>query len=69
MQNNLHNTKNQFYNRTVNLTILKFNKEETTLLDHGTQHSVEIPLEKFWNDLIIETDQAVRKLEPKLQEA
>ena len=68
-ENNLHNTKNQFYNRTINLTAIKFNKEETTLLDHGMQHSVKIPLEKFWNDLIIETDRAVRKSEPKLQEA
>ena len=69
IENNLHNTKNQFYNLTVNLTTIKFNQEEPTLLDHGMQHSIEIPLEKFWNDLIIQTDRAVRKFEPKLQEA
>ena len=44
MENNLHKTKNQFYNRNVNLTTIKLNKEKTTLLDHGMQHSIEIPL-------------------------
>jgi hypothetical protein len=26
------------------------------------QHSIEIPLEKFWNDLIIEKDRAIKKI-------
>jgi len=34
----------QFYPRTVNLTKIKFTKEEMALLNHGLQHSIENPL-------------------------
>ena len=39
------------------------------LLNTGIQHSIEQPMKQYWNDLIIETEQAIRKLEPKPQEA
>ena len=51
---------NQFYPRTVN-------HEEMSLLNWGLQHSIEKPLDKYWTDLIMETEQAIRMLEPKLQ--
>jgi len=38
-----------------------------SLLNKGLQHSIENPLEKYWTDLIMETEQAIRMLEPKLQ--
>jgi len=38
-----------------------------SLLNKGLQHSVEKPLEKYWTDLIMETEQALRMLEPKMQ--
>jgi hypothetical protein len=38
-----------------------------SLLNNGLQHSIENPLEKYWTDLITETEQAIRMLEPKLQ--
>jgi len=60
---------NQFYPRTVNLTKIKFNHEEMSLLNKGLQHSIEQPLEKYWTDLIMETEQAIRMLEPKMQSA
>ena len=59
--------QNQFYPRTVKLTKIKFNHEEMSLLNKGLQHSIENPLEKYWTDLIMETEQAIRMLEPKLQ--
>jgi len=61
--------RNQFYPRTVNLTKIKFNQGEMSLLNKGLQHSIEKPLEKYWTDLIMETEQAIRLLEPKLQSA
>jgi len=60
---------NQFYPRTVNLTKIKFNLEEMSLLNRGLQHSIEKPQEKYLTDLIMETEQAIRMLEPKMQSA
>ena len=39
------------------------------LLNTELQLSIEQPLKHFWNELIIETEQAIRKLEPKSQDA
>ena len=39
------------------------------LLKKGLQLNIELPIEQYWNDLIIETEQAIRKLEPKSQDA
>jgi hypothetical protein len=38
-------------------------------LNAGMQHSIEKPIEQYWNDLIIETEQAIRKLETRAQDA
>ena len=59
----------KIYNGTINLTSIEFTLEEMELLNAGLQHSIEQPIKHFWNDLIIETKQAIRKLEPKSQEA
>ena len=32
------------------------------------QYSIKRPIEQYWNDVIIETEQAIKKLEPRLQE-
>ena len=57
----------KFYSRTVNLTDIRFSQEETALLNNGLQHSIEEPLKKYWINLIMETEQAIRKLDNKLQ--
>jgi hypothetical protein len=57
----------QFYPRMVNLTKIKFTHEEMSLLNNGLQHSIEKLLEKYWTDLLMETEQAIRMLEPKMQ--
>jgi hypothetical protein len=51
----------------VNLTEIKFINEEMTLLNKGLQYSIEKLLEKYWNDLVMETEQAIRKLDVKMQ--
>jgi hypothetical protein len=38
-----------------------------SLLNNGLQQSIEKPLEKYWTDLIMKTEQAIRMLEPKMQ--
>ena len=64
-----HNDETQFHERTVNLTTIKFDKEEKILIDKGVQYSIEKPIGIYWNDIIIDTEQAIKKLEPRLQEA
>jgi predicted metal-dependent hydrolase len=57
----------QFYPRTVYLTNVKFNHEELSLLNKNLQHNIEKPIGKYWTDLIMETELAIRKLDTKMQ--
>jgi len=61
-----HHQYTQFYTRTVNLTNIRFSQEEIALLNNGLQHSIEKPLKKYWTNLIMETEQAIRKLDSKM---
>jgi hypothetical protein len=64
-----HNNQTQhFYPRTVNLTNIKFTSEETTMLNNGLQHSITQPLKKYWTNTIIETEQAIKLLDIKMQQ-
>ena len=45
----------------------KFSQEKTALLKIGLQYSIEKPLEKYWTDLIMETEQVIRMLDIKMQ--
>jgi hypothetical protein len=36
-------------------------------LNNGLQYSIEKPLDKYWTELIMETEQAIRKLDVKMQ--
>jgi hypothetical protein len=56
-----------FYTRTSNLTNIRFTEEEMDLLDVGLQYSIEKPLNEIWNDMIIETEIAIRKQDTRLQ--
>ena len=60
--------EHQFYNKTANLTQIKFTKEEISLLNQGLQHSIENPMDKYWTDLTTETEQAIRNLDTKMQD-
>jgi hypothetical protein len=37
------------------------------LLKHGLQHSIEKSLKTYWMNLIIETEQAIKLLDVKMQ--
>ena len=62
-----HHQRTQFYTRTVNLTNIRFLQEKLALLNNGLQCSIEKPLKKYWTDLIMETEQAIRILDGKMQ--
>jgi hypothetical protein len=57
----------QFYPRTVNLTNINFTHEEASLLNKGLQHSIEKPIDKYWKNLIEETEQAIKLLDTNMQ--
>jgi hypothetical protein len=63
-----NNQAHDFFPRTVNLTNIKFTQEEMSMLNNGLQHSTTQPLEKYWNNLIIETEQAIKLLDQKMQQ-
>jgi uncharacterized coiled-coil protein SlyX len=46
---------------------IKFTNEEMALLNNGLQYSIENPIEKYRDALIMETEQAIRKLDIKMQ--
>jgi hypothetical protein len=56
-----------FYPRTVNHTNIIFTQEETALLNKGLQHSIQKPIDRYWTDLIIETERAIRTLDTNIQ--
>jgi hypothetical protein len=64
-----HKQQQNFFPRTINLTKIKFTKDEQALLDLGLQYNIQPPLEKHWTNLILETEKAIRLLEAREQNA
>ena len=62
-----HHQRKQFYTRTANLRNIRISQEELTLLNNGLQYSIEKPLKKYWTNQIMETEQAIRMLDSKMQ--
>jgi len=67
-RNHTHQQHN-FYKRTANLTNITFTKEELETLDLGLQHSTKQPLGKYWLNLITETENTIKLLDQKQQNA
>ena len=59
----------EFYPHTVNLTEIIFTKEELELLDMGLQYNIQQTSKTNWTNLVIETEQAIRLMEPRNQDA
>ena len=57
----------RFYPRIKNLTNIKLSKEEKDLLHYGVPYSIEKPLKTYWNNLLVETERAIKLLDIKLQ--
>ena len=58
--NHQPNQHQRFYQCTINLTNIRFTKEEQTVLDYGLQYSLQKPLKTYWTNLIIETERAIK---------
>jgi hypothetical protein len=61
--------RQEFYPRTINLTNIKFTKEEQELLDNGLQYNIQQTSKTNWTNLVTETEQAIRLLEAGSQDA
>ena len=56
-----------FHSRLVNLTKTKFTKEQISTLTLGFNCAVEKDPKYYINDLIIDTEKAIRHLDTKIQ--
>jgi hypothetical protein len=53
--------------RLINLTNITFTREQTHALIMGPNYALEKDPKKYVNELIIDTENAIRQLEPKIQ--
>jgi hypothetical protein len=60
-----HKQQQNCHPRTINLTNITFTREERALLDLGLQYNIQQPLKKYWTNLILETEKAIRLLETR----
>ena len=44
---------------------ITFTKDEQELLDLGIQYKIQKPLKEYWTNLILETEKAIRMLDPR----
>jgi hypothetical protein len=63
-----NNTKKSIaQHRIINLTSIKLTQEQTQTLNLGSNYALEQEPKKYINELIIDTENAIRYLEPKMQ--
>ena len=63
----MHGHQQGFYPRNVNITNIKFTKEEQGLLDKGMQYNLQEAGKNNCTNLIVETEQATRQSEVKFK--
>ena len=59
--------KHAFYTRLVNLTQIKFSNDQINTLNLGFDYAIEKNLKQFINTLIIDTENAIRHLDIRIQ--
>jgi hypothetical protein len=65
------NTKqkiNNFKTRIINLSDTRFTREQIQTLSLGPNYAIEMEPKQCINALIVETENAIRQLEPKIQD-
>jgi len=62
-----HTMRNHTQPRIINLTNTKITQEQSQILSLGPSYAVEQTPKKYINEPIIETENAIRQLEPKMQ--
>jgi hypothetical protein len=69
-QNSKHNSEqntSKFQSKLNNLTDVKLTKEQTQTLSLGPNYAKEKESKMYVNGLIVDTENAIRQLEPKIQ--
>jgi hypothetical protein len=56
-----------FYPRIKNLTNIRFDKEETQMLNYGLNYCIERPVTAYFTNLLAETERAIKLLDGKMQ--
>ena len=65
-----HNTKQKVHKlqpRIINLSDVRFTKEQIQTLFWGPYYAIEKEPKRYINELILDTENAIRQLDPKLQ--
>jgi hypothetical protein len=65
-----HNTERKahtFHSRVINLTNVNFTREQINTLALGPNNEEEKDPKHYINELIIDTENAIRQMEPKMQ--
>jgi hypothetical protein len=65
-----HNTERKahtFHSRVINLTNINFTREQINTLALGPNYAVEKDPKHCINELIIDTENAIRQMEPKMR--
>ena len=65
--NNTERKAHAFHSRVINLTNVNFTREQMNTLAFGPNCAVERDPKHCVNGLIIDTENAIRQLEPKMQ--
>jgi hypothetical protein len=66
-----HNTKQKecnFQPRIISLSDVRFTKEQIQTLSLGPNYTIEKEPKRYINELIVDTENAIRQLDPKLQD-
>jgi hypothetical protein len=66
-QHNSNKQSTQNNSRIINLTDTKFTQEQLQILSYGPNFAIEQTPDRIINELIIDTENAIRNLEPKQQ--
>lgn len=66
-QNQHQHTPHTFYTRIKNMSDITFNKEEEQVLEMGLNYAFEKPVKHFIEDLIMDTECAIKQLDIKEQ--
>jgi len=57
----------KFQSRLINLTYIKFTREQIQTLSLGPNYAIDHEPKQYIKELIIDTEKAIRLLQPKMQ--
>jgi hypothetical protein len=67
IKHNNNESASKFQSQLINLTNMKFTREQIQTLSLGPTYAIEQETKQYINELIIDTENAIRLLGPKIQ--